>query len=70
MFHGSLDLNTLFHRFWGILTSKYMNRIYVDAVQTLNKQPHPTSYFMTTKMVTFTLHAVVWLSKTLTVPLF
>ena len=47
-----------------------MNRIYVDAVQTLNKQPHPTSYFMTTKTVTFTLHAVVWLSKTLTVPLF
>ena len=32
MFHGPLDLNTLLHRFWGISTSKYMNRIYVDAV--------------------------------------
>ena len=32
MFHGSLPLNALVYRFWRILTSQYMNRIYVDAV--------------------------------------
>ena len=31
-FDDCFTLNTLFYRFWGLLTSKYIHRIYVDAI--------------------------------------
>ena len=32
LFDDCLTLNTLFYCFWGLLTSKSNNRIYVDAI--------------------------------------
>ena len=36
LFHKCLTVNTLFYRFWGLSTSKYINQMSVDALYTLN----------------------------------